>query len=165
MQIIEKSLKDLVFYENNPRNNQQAVKYVKNSILKFGFRNPLLIDKNNIIIAGHTRAQACIELGINKVPCIIVEDLTEEQIKAFRLADNKVSEIAEWNYDMLLSELKTIENIDMKDFSFLDIELPNIDDVDDISEENYIKPKKDLLECPKCHHLDSKNHFIKREEK
>ena len=85
-------LSDLTPYDKNPRKNDDAVKYVKASIKEFGFKVPIVIDKDNVIIAGHTRYKASKELNINEVPCIIADDLTEEQIKAFRLADNKVSE-------------------------------------------------------------------------
>ena len=105
-------------YEKNPRKNDEAVKYVAESIKEFGFKVPIVIDKNNIIIAGHTRYKASIQLGLKEVPCIIADDLTEEQIKAFRLADNKAGEIAECDYNILELELDGISNIDMSLFNF-----------------------------------------------
>lgn len=120
MNVINKNINEIKPYERNPRNNNEAVKYVANSIKEFGFKVPLVIDKNGTIIAGHTRYKACKQLGINEIPCIIADDLTEEQIKAFRLADNKVGEIAEWDFDMLDLELDDIE-LDMTDFGFEDI--------------------------------------------
>ena len=118
MNIIEKNLKDIKPYEKNPRKNDNAVKYVANSIKKFGFKSPIVIDKNNVIVAGHTRYKASKKLGLDKVPCIIADDLTDEQIKAYRLVDNKVSELAEWDIDLLGEELDGIFDIDMSDFGF-----------------------------------------------
>lgn len=96
MEIINKKLDELIPYEKNPRKNDEAIQYVANSIKEFGFKVPIIIDKNNVIVAGHTRYKASKELGLKEVPCIIADDLNDEQIKAFRLADNKVSEMAEW---------------------------------------------------------------------
>lgn len=118
MQIIDKQIKDLKPYEKNPRKNDEAVKYVAESIKQFGFKVPIIIDKDNIIIAGHTRYKAAKQLKIETVPCIIADDLTEEQIKAFRIADNKVAEFAEWDLDLLNAELENIMDIDMLDFGF-----------------------------------------------
>ena len=105
MDIIEKSLEELIPYENNPRKNDEAVEYVANSIKEFGFKVPIIIDKNNVIVTGHTRYKASKELGLEKVPCIVADDLTEEQVKAFRLADNKVSDYSIWDNKKLLQEL------------------------------------------------------------
>ena len=118
MNIIEKNLKDIKPYEKNPRKNDNAVKYVANSIKEFGFQQPIVIDKNGVIVAGHTRYKASKKLGLEKVPCIIADDLTDEQIKAYRLADNKVSEKSEWDFDLLSEELEGIFDIDMSDFDF-----------------------------------------------
>ena len=118
MNIIEKNLSDIKPYEKNPRKNDNAVEYVANSIKEFGFKVPIVIDKNGIIVAGHTRYKASKKLGLEKVPCIIADDLTDEQIKAYRLADNKVSEKSEWDFDLLEDELSEILNIDMEMFDF-----------------------------------------------
>ena len=118
MNIIEKNLKDIKPYEKNPRKNDNAVKYVANSIKEFGFQQPIVIDKNGVIVAGDTRYKASKKLGLEKVPCIIADDLTDEQIKAYRLADNKVSELAEWDIDLLGEELEGIIDIDMSNFDF-----------------------------------------------
>lgn len=160
MEIVNKKISELKPYENNPRFNDEAVKYVKESIRQFGFKVPIIIDKNNVIVAGHTRLKASQELGLKEVPCIIANDLNEEQIKAFRLADNKVSEKSEWNYDMLDTELSDILDINMEDFGFLE---QNIDwsSVDDLSGETYEKPEHNMLECPSCHHIDRDIHFKK----
>ena len=93
MKIEYMDIDTLIPYENNPRNNDEAVKYVANSIKEFGFKNPIIIDKDNVVVAGHTRLKAAKNLGIKKIPVIRADDLTQEQIKAFRIADNKVSEI------------------------------------------------------------------------
>ena len=126
MEIINKKLEELKPYENNPRFNDDAVEYVANSIKEFGFKVPIVIDKNNTIVAGHTRYKASIELGLDEVPCIVADDLTEEQIKAFRLADNKVSEKAEWDFNMLDAELADLD-INMTDFGFDKLDI-NVDD-------------------------------------
>ena len=118
LQIIEKSIAEIKPYEKNPRKNDEAVEYVANSIKEFGFKVPIVIDKNGVIVAGHTRYKAAQELGFEKLPCIIADDLTEEQVKAFRLADNKVGELAEWDFDLLDEELDGIFDIDMSEFGF-----------------------------------------------
>jgi len=115
--IIEKNIKDLVPYENNPRKNEEAVQYVANSIKEFGFKNPIVIDKNNVIVAGHTRLLAAKKLNLKTVPCVVADDLNEEQIRAFRLADNKTAEIAGWDFALLDMELAEI-TMDMQDFGF-----------------------------------------------
>lgn len=121
MNITEKSLSELKPYDNNPRNNDDAVQYVAESIKQFGFKVPIVIDKDNVIVAGHTRYKACKRLGIDKVPCVIADDLTEEQIRAYRLADNKVSEISTWDLEKLELELDSI-TLEMSDFGFDDFE-------------------------------------------
>ena len=97
MNIIEIEVNSLKEYKKNPRQNDDAVEYVAESISEFGFKVPIIIDKNNTIVAGHTRLKAAKKLGMETVPCIIADDLTEEQINAFRLADNKVSEFSSWD--------------------------------------------------------------------
>lgn len=126
MQIITKKIDELVPYVNNPRFNDDAVEYVAKSIKEFGFKVPIVIDKNNEIVAGHTRYKASIELGLEEVPCIVADDLSEEQIKAFRLADNKVSEKAEWNFELLEEELAQINDIKMNEFGFILEELEEV---------------------------------------
>lgn len=118
MNIIEKNLKDIKPYEKNPRKNDNAVEYVANSIKEFGFQQPIVIDKDGVIVAGHTRYKASKKLGLEKVPCIVADDLTDEQIKAYRLADNKVGECARWDEGLLGTELSEILNINMELFDF-----------------------------------------------
>ena len=118
MQIIDKKIGEIKPYEKNPRKNDNAVDAVASSISQFGFKNPIVIDGNNVIICGHTRYKAAKKLGLNTVPCVVASDLTDEQIKAYRLADNKVAELAEWDIDLLGEELDSIFDIDMSDFGF-----------------------------------------------
>ena len=125
MEIKYKKLEDLKPYLNNPRFNDDAVEQVANSIKEFGFKVPMVIDKDNVIVAGHTRYKASMELGLKEVPCIIADDLTEEQIKAFRLADNRVSEKADWNLELLSEELQDLD-IDMSKYGFENFDIdPN----------------------------------------
>ena len=132
MQIVNKNINEIKEYENNPRNNDNAVEYVAKSIKEFGFKVPIVIDKENVIIAGHTRYKASKLLGITDIPCIIADDLTEEQIKAFRLVDNKSAEFATWDMDLLNIELESITYLDMELFDF------NIDkDLKDVSDDDY----------------------------
>lgn len=119
---------DLIPYENNPRNNDKAVKSVAESIKQFGFKVPIVVDEHNVIITGHTRLKAVKELGIDEVPVIVADDLTEKQIQAFRLADNKTAELAEWDITLLNEELDALfEEIDMNQFGF-PVQIENIDE-------------------------------------
>lgn len=115
MQIIEKKLNELREYENNPRLNDNAVGVVAKSIEQFGFKVPIVVDRDNVIVAGHTRLKAARLLGMEYVPCIVADDLNEEQVKAFRLVDNKTSEFAEWDDEKLRQEL---DELDLTDFGF-----------------------------------------------
>lgn len=135
MNIIDIKIDELNPYENNPRKNDEAVKYVAESIRQFGFKVPIVVDGDNTIIAGHTRFKAARMLNLEDVPCIVADDLTPEQIKAFRLADNKVSEKAEWDFDLLEDELADILDINMEDlgFDFFEKDTKVVDD-------NYDKP-------------------------
>lgn len=124
MEIVNKKLEELKPYEKNPRRNDEAVKYVANSIREFGFRIPIVIDQNNTIVAGHTRYKAAQELGLKEIPTVVADGLTEEQIKAFRIADNKTAEKSEWDNDLLGQELNDIlDRFDMTEFGFGDFEL------------------------------------------
>ena len=120
MKIRETDIKDIVPYENNPRFNESAVDAVANSIRDFGFKVPIIVDKNNIIIAGHTRLLAAKKLGLERVPVLMADDLTDEQVKAFRLADNKVGEIATWDDAKLQEELQELTELgyNMEQFGF-----------------------------------------------
>lgn len=137
MEIINKKIEELKEYKNNPRNNKEAIKYVANSIKEFGFKVPIILDKNNEIICGHTRYNAAKKLKLKEVPCIIADDLSDEQIKAFRLADNKVSEIATWDLELLDLELKEIDDLfNMNDFGFdFNLDLEEKEETKEITEE------------------------------
>lgn len=133
MKVVNIAIDNIKPYSKNPRINDNAVDYVARSIKEFGFKVPIVIDKNNVIVAGHTRYKASKQLGLKEVPCIVADDLTSEQIKAFRLADNKVSEFADWDMDLLNDELDDITNIDMSDFGFDELidDIKNVDSVED----------------------------------
>ena len=111
MEIINKKLSELKPYENNPRVNDGAIDYVAKSIKEYGFKVPIVIDKNNVIVTGHTRYKASQLLGLKEVPCIIANDLNEKQIKAFRLADNKVADFSYFDNTLLLEELSDLEDM------------------------------------------------------
>lgn len=159
IQIIEKEIDSLIEYENNPRYNDRAVDAVMASIKNFGFKNPIVIDKDGIIICGHTRKKAAEKLGYEKVPCIVADDLTDEQLKAFRIADNKTAELSEWDFVKLDEELAQIE-IDMSQFG-INVSNFDWDSIGDITSEAYETPEKDALKCPKCGCIDIAFHFKK----
>lgn len=144
MEVIEKNVDELSEYTNNPRVNKDAVKYVANSIKQFGFKVPIIIDSNNIIVAGHTRLKAAKSLRLKTVPCIVADDLTPAQIKAFRLADNKAGEMADWDFGKLETELEELAEFnigfEMNDFGFDEIEL------NDLSDEEYEEKKREFRE-------------------
>lgn len=117
MNILQLPLGDIHPYKNNPRKNDGAVDAVAASIEQYGFLVPLVISADHEIIAGHTRYKAARKLGLETVPCVVAEELTEEQIKAFRLVDNKVGELAEWDVDLLPLELADIA-ADLSVFGF-----------------------------------------------
>lgn len=133
--IIYKNIDDLIPYENNPRINDNGVEALAESIKEFGFKVPIIIDSDGVIIAGHTRLKACKKLGIEEVPCIVADDLTDEQVKAFRLADNKVAELSDWDLDKLKEEIEELD-IDMTKYGFVQIENLDqaIEDINDLME-------------------------------
>ena len=150
MDIIKMKVEDLIPYINNPRNNENAVDKVASSISEFGFKNPIFVDKNNVVVNGHTRLLASKKLGLKEVPVIVIDDLSEAQIKAFRIADNKTSEYAEWDEELLKIELEQLEdmnfnlddlNIDYSDFD-LEVDLESF-------EEEYNEEDDAIEEPPK----------------
>ena len=140
MNIIEKNVSDLIPYENNPRDNSKAIGYVANSIREFGFKVPIVVDKDNVIVAGHTRLKAAEMLGLETVPVIVADDLTEEQITAFRLVDNKSTEFAEWDMSKLEQELEMLD-MDMSEFGFLEEEEIPLDRYDEEDTEKNVNQK------------------------
>ena len=153
MKVHDISIYDIKDYENNPRRiSEEAVNAVASSIREFGFKQPIVIDKNNVIVCGHTRVRAAKKLGIEEIPCIIADDLTPEQIKAFRLADNKTSELSAWDFDKLDLELEELNlDFDMGEFGFEGEGIKQITanenkeiDTDDFGEEKFNH------ECPRC---------------
>ncbi len=119
MKIVNVNVNDLLEYDNNPRINDDAVDVVASSIREFGFKVPIIISSDYVIVAGHTRLKASKKLGLTEVPCIIADDLTDEQIKAYRLVDNKTAEFATWDIEKLEEELLNID-ISLVDFGFED---------------------------------------------
>lgn len=137
MEVNNLKLSEITPYENNARFNDDAVEYVANSIREFGFQQPIVVDRDMVIIAGHTRYKAAKELGLKTVPVVVADELSDEKVKAYRLADNKTGEMAQWDFDKLFQELDDIDlntEIDMSDFGF---ELNQ-----EIEEEQ--KPKEDI---------------------
>lgn len=112
MNVVDLPVSEVKPYENNPRDNSRAVEYVKKSIEEFGFQQPLVLDKDKTIIVGHTRFLAAKEIGLETVPCVIADNLTEAQAKAYRLADNKTSDYSVWDNKLLLEELEGLDQID-----------------------------------------------------
>lgn len=118
MEIQERKLSEIIPYENNPRHNDEAVDKVAASLQEFGWQQPIVVDTEGIVIAGHTRLRAAQKLGMESAPVIVAEDLTEEQTKAYRLADNKTAEFSGWDFDLLNAEIFSIDQIDMSQFGF-----------------------------------------------
>ena len=142
-QIIKKNVAELIPYEYNPRKNDQAVQFVANSLKVFGFINPIVIDENNVIVCGHTRYKAALINGYSEVPCICVDDLTPEQIRAFRLVDNKTAEISSWDEALEIAEMSALDGDfdwtdfgwSLEDFDDIDLDRPiQEDDVPDVDE-------------------------------
>lgn len=147
MQIHDISISLLREYDNNPRNNDGAVDAVAESIREFGFKVPVVVDSDNVIVCGHTRVKGARKLGMETVPCIIADDLTPEQIKAFRLADNKTAELAGWDWSKLEDELAELE-MDMSLFGFHTEEEVDIDSFFEEHEPKEKEPK--TVTCPHC---------------
>lgn len=154
MQIQEINIKQIKPYEKNPRRNDKSIPFVAESIDKFGFKVPIILDSNYVIAAGHTRYKAALYLGLENVPCIIADDLTDEQIKAFRLADNKCADYSEWDMALVEEELEMLNEIfDMSALGFDFYE--NSFDIDDFfnpveqTEKNTEETPKSVC-CPFC---------------
>ena len=146
MQIQSMKIDEVKPYPNNPRNNDDGVEAVANSIKEFGWQQPIVVDKDNVIIVGHTRYKAAKKLGIDKVPVVVANNLSPEQVKAYRLADNKMGELTDWDMGLLDDELADIADIDMSDFGF-DLDLGDNEaevQEDDFDEEVPEEPKSKL---------------------
>ena len=134
MKVQNVSIQDVKPYAKNPRNNDGGVDAVANSIKEFGWQQPIVVDKDNVIIVGHTRYKAAKKLGMGKVPVVVADSLSPEQVKAYRLADNKTGELTDWDMGLLDDELGSIADIDMSDFGFnLDLG----DDEDKVQEDEF----------------------------
>lgn len=149
MQIKDINIGDLIPYEKNPRKNEGAIEYVKNSIQQFGFKVPIVIDTNNVIVCGHTRYAAAKQLDLDVVPCVIADDLTDEQIAAYRLADNKVAEFSDWDMSLLNEELDKLLDFDMSAFGFFD------EEEEEEEQEEEIIPEVEFTEV-----LEEENNYI-----
>lgn len=132
MNIIEKRIDDLIMYENNPKihTDEQIDKIAKSIELTKGLRQPIVIDKNNVIVVGHGRVRAAMQLGYETVPCELLDDLTEDEIRAYRLIDNEIAK-GDTDWDLFNEELDKIEDVDMDDF---DLDIPDTFSVDDIQD-------------------------------
>lgn len=167
MIIQDLQIKSLREYENNPRQNEQAVEAVAESIKQFGFKVPVVVDKNRTIIAGHTRVKAAVSLGMDSVPCIVADDLSPEQVKAFRLADNKTGELAEWDFDLLEQELAELTAFDVNmtafgfDESLFDIDEPTegeeLEEHRETLQERFIVPPFSILDTKQGYWQDRKD--------
>ena len=142
MDVVYLRLEEITPYENNPRVNADAVPAVAESIRKFGFRQPIVLDANRVIVTGHTRYKAAKSLGMEEVPCIIASDLTDEQIRAYRIADNKVGELSSWDEGLLGFELSEIPDGEW-DLSFLDFGDLFSDDAEGVDEGDDGDPEED----------------------
>lgn len=146
MKVQSMSITDIKPYPKNPRDNDAGVDAVANSIKEFGWQQPIVVDKDKVIIVGHTRYKAAKKLGMDKVPVVVADGLSPEQVKAYRLADNKTGELTDWDMSLLDDELGDIANIDMSDFGF-DLGIPDDDEKvqeDDFDEEVPEEPKSKL---------------------
>lgn len=163
LNIIYKSTDELIPYAKNPRHNQRAIEPVATSIEAFGFKVPVIIDEKNEIVAGHTRVAAAKKLNIKAIPCIVADDLSEEQVKAFRLADNRAAEFASWNQDLLLEELDDLKDVSIEiqeALSVLEFDDDYFDEslLDDLFAEAEVREDDSLkdedeektIQCPKC---------------
>ena len=150
MKVVQRALDSIRPYEKNPRKNQDAVEAVMKSIKEFGFRQPIVVDKRGIIICGHTRWMAAKQLGLKKVPVHVATELTPDQVRAYRLADNRLAEIAEWDDQSLALELSELEgSIDLKLLGFSDEELGKLlDTLGDEDDEVDIDSAPELPDKP-----------------
>lgn len=150
MNVLDINVDYLVPYENNPRVNDDAAEKLAKVIAEYGWQQPIVTDKNYVIIAGHTRYKAAQILGLKSVPVVIADNLSEEQVKAFRIIDNKVAEFSGWDWEKLARELDSIEGIDMSDFDFNLPEETNIDEFWSTPTEETAAKEPKTVTCPHC---------------
>lgn len=158
MKIEIKPVNSIRPYENNPRKNDHAVDKLAESIKAYGFRQPIVIDANGVIVCGHTRWKAAKQLGMKEVPCHVATDLTPEQVKAYRVADNRMSEISDWDMDSLIAEIEsmTAAGIDIGPLGWDDQELQQLlgrvdfqpGTEEDQGQLDQLEPK--MVTCPHC---------------
>ena len=135
--VVWKDPNELTPYDKNARKNDETVPYLVNSIKRFGFRVPLVIDAKGVVVCGHTRLKAALNMGMKKVPCVVADDLTKAEIRAFRLADNKIQEMSGWDFEALdfeLEDLKIDFDGDMIDFGFNG---GSDDEIDDLNNSDF----------------------------
>ena len=150
MNVINVSIEKLREYENNPRKiSEEAVNAVARSIQEFGFKVPVVIASDYEIVCGHTRVRAAKQLEMSAVPCVVADDLTPEQIKAFRLADNKTAELSGWDFEKLDIEIEELD-FDMSDFGFLEQEEIDIDSFFEREQEKMKDHEEKLVTCLEC---------------
>lgn len=148
IKLIRKKVNDLLPYENNPRHNDDAVDPVSESIVKYGYKVPIIIDGDGTVVTGHTRLKALQKLGIEEVDVILADDLSDEQVREFRLVDNKVSEFAKWDSVKLEEEMASLEN-SLEGFGFISLSDIDYDQFfEDVTEEK--EKKKKTVVCPHC---------------
>lgn len=146
--IIKKNISELVMYENNPRNNEKTVDMLIQSISDFGIVRPVLIDGNNVIIDGEAVFKAAQKLDKTEIPCVIIDELTDDQIRALRLVLNKTQELSSWDFDKLAAELETID-MNMSFYKFPEFKELNVSDEDFFTDEPHEKKEK-MAVCPNC---------------
>lgn len=147
MNIVDVDISTVIPYADNPRDNSLAIEKVAESIKEFGFRVPIVLDRNNVIVAGHTRVLAAKVLGIEKIPAIYADDLTDDQIRAYRIVDNSTAELAGWDFGKLETELAGIDGIDLSVYGFAEHK------IEDCTESLFMeteKPEPKEIQCPKC---------------
>lgn len=150
MEVLQRPIGEITPYEKNPRNNDGAVDAVAASIREFGWQQPIVVDKNGVIIAGHTRYKAARKLGLKEVPVVVAENLTEEQIKAYRLADNKTGELAGWDFSALEEELGALTDFGMEQYGFESAAEESLN-LNDLFAEAPPKEKEEKqVTCPSC---------------
>jgi len=159
MEVVMKPIDELIPYNRNARQHSLVqIVCLKESIAQFGFTNPVLIHFSGCIIAGHGRVEAAKQLGIKQVPCIVMHNMTDAQVKAYTIADNQLPTMATWDYDILAAEIDELreEGFDMSKLGFTKEELDELcgspDEDPEVPEEEEKKPDSDTTICPKCHH-------------